>query len=153
MSAPIQAVLRIASFIVLFAVGWTSRPALAAWPDSYEHRVKLLEALRYDMAWPGMIHDPDEVARRYKTSCKIRAGISCTYKKWQGDQGGELARAAKEFGRKCGSEPLSCTVVGWSKVVDSQGHFIQDAAKGKAAAKPSERPARTRVMPRVAVAG
>lgn len=85
--------------VVLFAL-IAGTPARAAWPDSYPRRVALLEALRHDMAWPGMQEDPATVAERYQAACELGSRYACQYTKWQGEDGGDLQLALAQVGKR-----------------------------------------------------
>lgn len=88
---------------------------LAAWPDTYPSRRAAIAALRYDLISPEMQHDPQEVALRYKASCKSGFGMACAWESWQTPEGGgDLAKAGQVLARRCSAEPLACVVDAWA---------------------------------------
>ncbi len=102
--------------------------ARAAWPDAYEGRVAMLDALRHDMAMPDMMAAPDDIAARYTHACQLKSSTACKWRSWQTDAGGDLQAAARALAPRCqGGEPLSCVVVGWAAVLDDRGHYRPDA--------------------------
>ncbi len=106
--------------------------AYAAWPDSYEGRITNLNALRQDMAYPGVNLDGKSVERLYEDACAKKSSSACSYKEWfDVNKGGDLAKAAEFYKSRCPSDPQSCLVVGWSYTLDAQGQWNPtDAKKG-----------------------
>ncbi len=106
--------------------------ALAAWPDSYAGRVANLNALRQDMAYPGIEHQGAKLARLYDQACNAKSSSACSYAKWfDKDKGGDLQKAAEFFKSRCPSDPQACVVLGWSLTRDDLGQLNPtDAAAG-----------------------
>ena len=71
--------------------------AFAAWPDGYAHRVANMNALYWDLGYPGVGPDAARSKRMYSRSCGIKKGNACNYKSWQGDNGGDMAKAAAYY--------------------------------------------------------
>ena len=106
--------------------------ALAAWPDSYEGRIANLNALRHDMAYPGVPHNAKRIEALYDRACAKKSSSACSYKTWYNPAtGGDLNKAREFYKNRCPSDPQSCLVVGWSYTLDENGQLNpRDAAKG-----------------------
>ena len=106
----------------------------AAWPDSFEHRIAAMEALRYDFNTPGIPHKPKDVAMRYKVACEKGYGFACKWKEWQQDNGGNPQLAIPIFESKCkvNKAPLACVVLGYGYGLD-KGKISNDAPNPKKA--------------------
>ena len=87
---------------------------MAAWPDIYPQRRAAMAALQYDLVY-SVGHDAEVVAEKYQFACKKGFQSVCSFKDWQGAEGGDLAKAGAFFGRRCGGEPLGCVVSAWAK--------------------------------------
>ena len=97
--------------------------AFGAWPDSFEHRIAAMEALRYDLAMPGIPYQEEQVRSRYKLACDLKYYDVCKPEKWMGKQGGEGEKALNVFEGKCSKSksPLACVVTGFGYgMVDEQ---------------------------------
>lgn len=105
--------------------------ALAAWPDSYQHRVANMTALYWDLGFPGVGQDAKRTKALYSKSCNIKKGSACSYKAWQDGEGGSLEKAAGYYGKKCPSDPQSCVVMGWVNSKDAQGNLVDTASASK----------------------
>ena len=95
--------------LLLFSV------AFAAWPDAFEHRIAGMEALRYDLAMPGIPYQKEQVLSRYKLACDLKYYDVCNPEDWMGDEGGDAGIALKKFENKCtkSKSPLACVVTGF----------------------------------------
>ena len=60
--------------------------ALAAWPDSFEHRIAAMEALRYDLAMPGIPHNKAKILSKYQIACDKGYFDVCHPEEWVGDE-------------------------------------------------------------------
>ena len=84
-------------WLAAFAALTISTFAFAAWPDSYEGRIANLNALRQDMAYPGIPHDAKRTKRLYEAACSKKSSSACSYESWWNPQtGGDLAKARHE---------------------------------------------------------
>lgn len=90
--------------------------AQAAWPDSFEHRIAAMEALRYDLAMPGVPYDSAQVLAKYKVACDKNYFDVCHPEVWQQEKGGNAMLAMDMFESKCTKtkSPLACVVVGFA---------------------------------------
>jgi hypothetical protein len=106
--------------------------AFAAWPDSYAGRISNLNALRQDMAYPGVPHNAKRTKRLYDSACAQKSSSACSYETWWNPEtGGDLQKARSFYKSKCPSDPQSCVVVGWSYTLDANGQLNPtDAKKG-----------------------
>ncbi len=109
------------------------RAAWAAWPDGYEGRVRNLDALRYDMAYPGVGFDAGRIQSLYEDACRLKSSSACDWKQWQGAEGGDLQKAAAFFESRCPGEPQSCVVMGWALSRDTYGNLDPKSATLKKA--------------------
>lgn len=102
----------------------TQQVAEAAWPDGYPGRVKAMDAIRYDVAYPGIVYDAAQVKARYEDACKNKSSSACNWTKWQGAQGGELAKIKSFYAGKCPQDPLACVALGYVENRDEKGNII-----------------------------
>ena len=88
--------------------------AQAAWPDSFEHRIAAMDALRYDLAMPGVPHDYSKVMSRYQVACDKGYLDVCHPEIWVSETGSDGTKALSVFERKCNKnkKPLACVAVG-----------------------------------------
>ncbi len=123
---------RTARWLIAGAALTIGTVALAAWPDSYEGRIANLNALRQDMAYPGVPHNAKRMEALYDDACAKKSSSACSYKTWfDPATGGDLAKARDFYKARCPSDPQSCLVVGWSYTLDGNGQLAPtDAAKG-----------------------
>jgi TPR repeat protein len=111
--------------------GSVAHEAAAAWPDGYPGRVAAVDAIRHDMAMPGIIYDPQDIKARYEDACKKKSSSACNWTKWQGANGGDLKLAREHYAGKCPSDPLACVVLGYTESRDDKGNLVFDnPAKG-----------------------
>ena len=89
--------------------------AFGAWPDSFAHRIAAMEALRYDLAMPGVPYQEEQVRSRYTLACELKYYDVCKPEKWLGKNGGDAEKALKVFEGKCNKSksPLACVVTGF----------------------------------------
>lgn len=89
--------------------------AFGAWPDSFEHRIAAMEALRYDLAMPGIPYQEEQVRSRYKLACDLKYYDVCNFESWMGKEGGDAEKALIAFEAKCSKSksPLACVVTGF----------------------------------------
>ena len=59
--------------------------ALSAWPDSYEHRIAAMDALRYDLAMPGVPHNKAKILSKCKIACEKGYFDVCNPEEWVAD--------------------------------------------------------------------
>ena len=106
--------------------------AMAAWPDSYEGRIANLNALRQDMAYPGVPHNAKRMKALYDDACAKKSSSACSYSTWfDPASGGDLNKARDFYKSRCPGDPQSCLVVGWSYTLDENAQLNPtDAAKG-----------------------
>ena len=88
--------------------------AVAAWPDSFPHRIAAMEALRYDLLTPSIPHNRKEVGARYKKACNLGYSAACKWEEWQGRDGRDAELVARFFAKGCkkNNAPLACVAVG-----------------------------------------
>ncbi len=88
--------------------------AFAAWPDSFEHRIAAMEALRYDFAMPGIPHNESVVLSKYKVACDKGYFDVCHPEEWVSAEESDALAAAAFMQKKCtkSNSPLPCVVVG-----------------------------------------
>lgn len=88
--------------------------AIAAWPDSFEHRIAAMEALRYDLAMPGIPHNETKIRSKYQIACDKGYFDVCHPEEWVGSDGSDPLKAASFMEKKCtkSKSPLQCVVVG-----------------------------------------
>lgn len=120
-----------AGWAVALAAAAIGTAAMAAWPDSYEGRIANLNAMRQDMAYPGVEHDGARFARLYDQACNKKSSSACSYSKWfNKETGGDLDKAASFFKSRCPSDPQACVVLGWAKTRDENGQLNPTDAIG-----------------------
>ncbi|MEC7949527.1 MAG: hypothetical protein VX265_18310, partial [Myxococcota bacterium] len=105
--------------VAVIAILVGSPDARAAWPDSYEGRVANLDALRWDLGYPGVGDNAAYVKKLYARACDLKSSNGCNASSWQGD----LDKAAAYFRAKCPKDPQACVVMGWSKSRDNWGNL------------------------------
>ncbi len=88
--------------------------AFAAWPDSFEHRIAAMEALRYDYAMPGVPYDKNKVFSKYTVACEKGYYDVCHPEEWVGDTQSDIMVLANKMEKKCSKSksPLQCVLVG-----------------------------------------
>ena len=88
--------------------------SLAAWPDSFEHRIAAMDALRYDLAMPGIPHNKARILSKYQIACDKGYFDVCHPEEWVGDERSDVLDAASIMEKKCNKSksPLQCVVVG-----------------------------------------
>ena len=87
---------------------------LAAWPDSFEHRIAAMEALRYDLAMPGIPHNKALILSKYQIACEKGYFDVCHPEEWVNEDTSNPQDAAALMEKKCtkSKSPLQCVVVG-----------------------------------------
>jgi TPR repeat protein len=107
--------------------------AHAAWPDSFEHRIAAMDALRYDLAMPGVPHDYAKVMSRYQVACDKGYLDVCHPEVWVSETGSDASKALDVFERKCSKnkKPLACVAVGI-------GYGMVDEAVSSSASNPTK---------------
>ena len=94
----------------------------AAWPDSFEHRIAAMEALRYDLAMPGIPHNPNQVLSKYQVACDKGYFDVCHPEEWVGMESSNPLKAAALMESKCqkSNSPLQCVVVGMAYGMENE---------------------------------